>query len=785
MNTPTPLARVRPSAQHRYRRLPVFGRSLDDLVAWAVAKGYRTHSIYLLLDAVRHLEAWLRRRRRYHLAELTEDELSAAYHCFRARRRDPRYAWPLHCLVLYLRARGHLKPSPMPAPTPTQREVQRWLEHLRKTCGLAPSTLDSSRRHATQLLRFIHFDRDQGTLARLTLASVNAFLCHASRRVGRHTMQHVVGSVRGFLRFEFFREAIERPLHLQIDTVRVFREEQLPHPVRWAHLQHLLGRIDRSTSLGRRDYAVLLVAATYGLRASDVANLTLDAIDWRARAIRIVQCKTRQPLTLPLTDQVGAALVDYIRHARPATSLRQVFLRHTAPIAPLSLPGMANTLRRASSTAGVVLPAAGFRCLRHALALRLLRQGISLKGIGDVLGHRSPASTSHYLRMDVDDLRRVALPVPAAVALEPPLPSADPPASSARGPGRKGAMAAPPGWHWRSCIAEEMQDYLKLQRAMGRVYKMPERTLRGLDFFLVSRYPSARRLNGKIFTAWASGLQSLSPTTARMRMLCVRKLSLHLSHARPTTFVPDAVEFPKELPHLTPCILTASDVARVLAATAILRRTRTNPLHPWTYRIGFSLLYCCGLRLGEALKLRLEDIDCQRMVLRINESKFNKSRLVPLSPSFAHELRRYLRARQRAKMPLDPSSPLLWNGYSSRRDALTPSPVWATWVRLCRHAGVLDPRGKPPRPHDLRHSFAVEALRRGYRAGREPQAVLPRLARYMGHASAQFTHYYLKFTEPLRRAAGDRFHRHLAAVVLSSQDEHAHGERHVRNGGGR
>jgi site-specific recombinase XerD len=764
MNTNTTLAHVRPSAHDRYRRLPIFGRYLDDFISWAVSKNYTIYSIYLQLDAVRHLEVWFRKKGQRSLGELTEDDLSAAYRCFLSPSRDSRYAFALRGLRNYLVERGYLKRGCPPILTRTQKEVGRWREYLHKDCGRADSTVKSCERHVGGLLDFIGFERDQMAIKELTITTVNQYLCHASRGIQHNTMQHVVGSMRGFLRFQYVRGVIKKPLHLQIDTMRVFRPEYLPYPVQWNELQKLLGRIDRSTPLGRRDYAVLLLAATYGLRASDVANLMMDAIDWRGRTIRIVQCKTRQPLELPLTDEVGTALEDYLRHARAKAPYRQIFLRHQAPVGPLSLPGMANTLRRASNNAGVKLQAAGFRCLRHALALRLLRQGTSLKGIGDILGHRSTTSTTQYLRLDVEDLRHVALPVPVTASTESPnVPEIRVPQPRHR----VGARVAPLEWGWRSFLGKAMQDYLAIQQAFGRVYKAQERTLRGLDFFLAKDCPHARQLTLANFTAWAAGLRSLCPTTARMRMLCVRRFCCHLARSNPAVFIPDSRTFPKALPHQAPYLLSTVEVGRVLAATTMLGTTRNNPLHPQTIRLAFLLLFCCGLRRSEVLKLRLADIDVEHMVLRINESKFNKSRLVPLSPSVAKEVHCYLRERRQKNMPADPASPLVWNGYPSRTHALTGYPFWATWLRVCCRARVFDHRGRPPRLHDLRHSFAVEALRRGYDRGQNPQVVLPRLARYMGHAGAQFTHYYLKFTEPLRCAAGDRFRRHLASAVLS------------------
>ena len=766
MKTITTLVQVRPRDHDHYRQLPIFGCLLDEFVPWAFGRGYTIHTVYLQLDAVRHVSAWFWRRGRRSIAELTADDLAAAHHCFATRRRDPRYAWGLHGFIAFLQIKGCLKPGRVKTLTRSEQEVARFLEHLRKDRGAADSTRDVYQRHVLHFLKFIGFDRRKIAIKTLTLATVHQYLRSFSGQYKRTTMQHVVGSLRGFLRYEFMRGVLDRPLHTQIDTVRIYRDEHLPYPVQWSELQQLLRCIDRSTPLGARDYAVLLLAATYGLRASDVANLTLDAIDWSERTIQIVQCKTRQPLSLPLTDEVGAAVADYLRRARPRSDCRQIFLRWRAPIAPLSLPGMSHTLHRASQSAGVTLKATGFRCLRHALALRLLRQGASVKDIGDIFGHRSTLSTATYLRLNVEDLRPVALPVPRlnkSEALRPP----PVPGSSTRW--RRGARTAPLDWGCRSFLKKSMADYLAIQRALGRDYETPERTLRGLDFFLVRHYPKARSFTAPMFAAWADGLRQLYPTTARMRMLCVRKFCCHVARSHSEMFIPELRTFPKELPHQAPYLLSESEVARLLAATTTIRATRNKPLHPQTIRLAFLLLFCCGLRHSEVLKLRLADIDTETMVLRINETKFYKSRLVPLSPSVAGELRQYLAQRRQTNMPMEPTAPLVWNGWPRRNGqvfALTTSPFWVNWQRVCRCAQVFDHHGRPPRIHDLRHSFAVEALRRAYSTGQNAQVVLPRLARYMGHAGIQFTHYYLKFTEPLRCVASDRFRNHLAAAVL-------------------
>jgi integrase/recombinase XerD len=769
MKATTTLAEVRPRDHQRYRDIPRFGRFLDDFVPWSAGCGYTRHTIYLQLDSVRHLAAWYLNNVPNTVRRLRAEDLAAASRYFFTRRSQGRYTSGLCAFGAFLESRGLLKqcrPKPI---SRTEREVNRFLDYLRKERGAADSTLDSYRRRLLNFLRFIGFERRKRVIQSITLATIHRYLRSLSGQHKRETMQHVVAMLRAFLRFQFMRGVIRHPLHDQIDSVRLHHEDHLPYPVQWRELQRLLQRIDRSTALGLRDFAVLLIAMTYGMRASDVASLSLDDVDWTKRTIRIVQCKTRHPLVLPLTDEVGDALADYLTHARPTSSFRQVFLRRQAPIAPLSLPAMANTLRRASHTAGVTLRAAGFRCLRHSLALRLLRQGTSAKAIGDILGHRSTTSTAVYLRLDVDDLRPAALPVPRVGRIEATGDRPQPVPSPRR---RVAARTAPSQWDWSSFLKKHLADYLATQRSLGYGYRSQERILRGLDFFLASHYPGKRQFTLPMFEAWAAGLRSICPTTARIKMLCVRKFCRHLARAHPGTCIPDSRTFPKELPHPAPYLISGSEVARVLAATSRLRSTRSNPLHPQTIRMAIMLTFCCGLRAGEVRRLRLSDIDTEAMVLRINETKFSKSRVTPLSPSVASELRNYLVRRRRMQLPMEPEAPLVWNGWprrNGRASALTNYPFWATWRRLCQFAQVWDHRGRPPRLHDMRHGFAVEALRRGYDAGMNAQAMLPRLARYMGHAGAQYTHYYLKFTEPLQSAASARF-LHYSQVIQPSAD---------------
>jgi site-specific recombinase XerD len=221
-----------------------------------------------------------------------------------------------------------------------------------------------------------------------------------------------VAHLRGFLRFLAVHGELRSGLEIQIDTPRVYRGEQLPRALPWETVQGFLQAIDRRTAMGRRDYAMFLLIATYGLRSSEVAALTLDAIDWRARRIRISPRKGGHPLLLPLTDEVGAALAAYLRQARPPLLCREVFLRCRAPAGVLKPTAVTEAFQGWSRRSGLKISFQGPHCLRHSYAVYLLRRGVALKTIGDILGHRSAEATCMYLRLSVDDLREVALCLP-------------------------------------------------------------------------------------------------------------------------------------------------------------------------------------------------------------------------------------------------------------------------------------------------------------------------------------------------------------------------------------
>ena len=402
------LALLFPRAHARYMSLPILGGSLGGLCAWLHARGYPRDAIGRRMGAAASLARALRRRRVRSLGELTASAL-LSYAPPPRRFNAPPQGALVRSLTQYLEERCELAPT---LPTATERRVADYRRYLDRVRGLCARTIK-------MFLRFLDHDAHPQQLRELRAAEVEAFVASVGARVGRRRTEQVTGTLRTFLRFLAATGEGPAGLAAQVESPRIYRDERLPRALAWETVRGFLRSIDRTTSKGRRDYAMFLLIATYGLRASEVRALDLDDVAWRSRQIRVPRPKVGTPLLLPLSDMVGEALIDYLRCGRPASTHRRLFLRVEFPLGPLGLGAVGDAFHTWARRAGIRLPArSGPHCIRHALALHLLREGASLKEIGDLLGHRSPESTGVYLRLDVDDLRDVALPLPEAAVPE-------------------------------------------------------------------------------------------------------------------------------------------------------------------------------------------------------------------------------------------------------------------------------------------------------------------------------------------------------------------------------
>jgi integrase/recombinase XerD len=412
-----------PNTHQRFTSLPLLGAHVDGFVQWLAQHDYRPQSIRVMLGYLGPIEQWLLQHGLQDLTRLDPRLVEACWAqlTYRTGRRNAAVGGVLHALVRYLEAAGVLPPAPPVPLTPSGHLLAAYTTYLRHVRGLAPHTIQEHHRSAAQFLAYLAYDTQPARLTSLTASEVEAFVCHRGARLGRGTQQHYIAHLRSFLRFAATTGHCPAGLDRRIDTPRLYRREQLPRALPWDTVQALLQSIDRTTPIGLRDYTILLLLATYGLRVSEVAALTLDDLHWRAGWFQVPRCKTRSALHLPLTAPVEAALVHYLQVARPnAVSCRALFLRHHTPLRALAPTAVSMIFHRWAQRSGLAIPFAGAHCLRHAYAVHLLRTGHALKTIGDLLGHRDSDSTYGYLRLATEELRDVALPLPTLSPACPP-----------------------------------------------------------------------------------------------------------------------------------------------------------------------------------------------------------------------------------------------------------------------------------------------------------------------------------------------------------------------------
>lgn len=284
-----------------------------------------------------------------------------------------------------------------------------FFEYLVSERGLRPNTIHLYRYH---LRRFEAYLRriDVRDLAELSPAILSAFV--AERRaveLAKTTIRDACGVLRVFLRYAHREGLVRSDLAKTVEWPQAYRLSTIPRSISWSDVERVLGGIDRRTPVGKRDYAILLLLVTYGLRAREVAALALDDIDWKRERLAIPERKAGHSTAFPLSAVVGNAIIDYLQHGRPQTTDRHVFFRAMAPIKPIGVAAISGCARRYLIKAGIEVPRPGSHTLRHTCVQRLIDADFPLKTIGDFIGHRSPASTEIYAKVAVAPLRQVAL----------------------------------------------------------------------------------------------------------------------------------------------------------------------------------------------------------------------------------------------------------------------------------------------------------------------------------------------------------------------------------------
>jgi site-specific recombinase XerD len=298
--------------------------------------------------------------------------------------------------------------APEPIATPPFRAwAPGFFKHLREERGLSPTTLAG---YAFQLAKF-----EQYVVARcltadaLSPAILDGFLAERRVDLTARSLGSTCAALRAFLRYLFRAGTVGRDLSLVVDGPRTYRLSEIPRSISAVDVGRTLAAVDRRSIVGRRDYAMLMLLVVYGLRAREVAALLLDDIDWRASVLHVRGRKAGHAAAFPLTPEVGEALLDYLRHARPDTPDRRIFFRIVAPRAAVTHCVVSVRAKHYLRKAGITVARPGSHTLRHSCAQRLVDAEFSLKVIGDFLGHRHAASTRIYSKVAIEALREVAV----------------------------------------------------------------------------------------------------------------------------------------------------------------------------------------------------------------------------------------------------------------------------------------------------------------------------------------------------------------------------------------
>ena len=295
--------------------------------------------------------------------------------------------------------------------TDVEHCVQAYAHYLQQIRGLTQATVANYLPFVRNFLQH-RFVSGPVKLSSLSADDIVRFVQRKARVLRPKRAKLMTSALRSFLRYACYLGEASPELVAAVPVVAGWSMQQIPRGISPDQVQQLLASIDRSSAMGRRDYAILLLLARLGLRASEIRFLGLDDIDWINGTLRL-RTKGGKRNTFPLSQEVGEAIADYLRHGLPQCRSRRIFLRVRAPIEGFrNTGGIQSVVRHAIQRAGLVTPTLRTHQFRHGLATEMLRSGSSLAEIGDVLGHCHPDTTRIYAKVDLEALRSLALPWP-------------------------------------------------------------------------------------------------------------------------------------------------------------------------------------------------------------------------------------------------------------------------------------------------------------------------------------------------------------------------------------
>ena len=394
------------------------GEPIEQYVAWLSSQGYAPSNIRMRVPILRRFAqfVWDRGGRTFedlpgHIEPFVTNGVAkrtAGRSADRLRQHGNEIRGPVEQLVTLLVPSFVGRGRSRSVRDPFLIEAPGFFTYLREERGLRETSVLHYGHYLRVFERYLTRIGVQ-RLAELSPAILSAFVTEAGRGLSRSSMIGMCSAVRVFVRYAYRERAIGRDLTGAVETPRKYRLSTVPRSISWDEVRRMLEGVDRRAAVGKRDYAILLLLVTYGLRAREVSALTLDDIDWDRERLLVPERKAGHCTAYPLSGVVGEALLDYLRDARPTTPQRQIFFRVLAPQVPMSSNAISNRATHYLRKAGIRVRRPGSHTLRHTCVQRLIDAQFPLKTIGDYVGHRRTSSTETYTKVAVEALREVAI----------------------------------------------------------------------------------------------------------------------------------------------------------------------------------------------------------------------------------------------------------------------------------------------------------------------------------------------------------------------------------------
>jgi len=405
-----------PYMMERLRSGPA-GPYLDGFTDWLSARGYKRSVIHFYVCGADKFSAWLQAKKL--LVESADENALRLYEEDLLRRgregrlsagRGMTFRYSAGYFLEYLCSIGVVDEAPASKEDGLPTLVRDFGEWMFRHRGSTECTM----KHYTPII--CDFIRATGDKPELYCAeNVREFFFQRSKGMGSAGTQTVAQSLRMFLRFLIAMGKCPPCLDAAIPPLGQWRLSALPRYIAAEDVEKIIASCDANTATGARDKAMILLSARLGLRAGDVAELKLDDFDWRTGKVR-VSGKTRRQTWLPLPLEVGECVSQYLLKWRPDTNCRSVFLTTYAPLKPVSRSVVSWATKKAIHRTGVDAPSHGAHLLRHSFATEMLRQGMSLDGIGAILRHSCIDTTAIYAKVDFELLKEVVRPWPGEVS---------------------------------------------------------------------------------------------------------------------------------------------------------------------------------------------------------------------------------------------------------------------------------------------------------------------------------------------------------------------------------